>query len=272
MYHSESELIEAYSHSLDDLSPSSVRVYILGVEKFLQYLGENGITYPTSETVLCYKNDLAKSKSDNTVALYISALHRFFSWCEREGIFADIARDVKSPHVEKYNRRDALSAEQIKHILSLFDISTLEGLRNYSMFLLMASTGLRTIEVKYADVGDIHYSDGEYLLFVQGKGHSSKDASVKITNFVMTAISDYLTARGNVSPSEPLFVSCSQRNRGGRLTTRSISQVCKSAMLQAGFDSPRLTAHSLRHSAITIALTAGIDIRDVASFARHSHI
>ena len=56
------------------------------------------------------------------------------------------------------------------------------------------------------------------------------------------------------------------------MTTRSISRICKAAMLHAGYNSKRLTAHSLRHSAITLALMAGLPIQEVSQFARHSNI
>ena len=43
-------------------------------------------------------------------------------------------------------------------------------------------------------------------------------------------------------------------------------------MKAAGYISSRLTAHSLRHTAITLALLAGQSIQDVQAFARHSSI
>ena len=110
------------------------------------------------------------------------------------------------------------------------------------------------------------------MLDVQGKGHSAKDAFVKLAEPVKQAIDEYLSARGHVSDNEPLFASCSRRNKGGRLTTRTISQVCKSTMIHAGYNSHRLTAHSLRHSAITLALMAGQALDDVSAFARHSSV
>ena len=64
----------------------------------------------------------------------------------------------------------------------------------------------------------------------------------------------------------------SKRNYGQALTTRTISGVCKNAILAAGFNSKRLTAHSLRHTAVTLALIAGENLADVQAFARHSSI
>lgn len=58
----------------------------------------------------------------------------------------------------------------------------------------------------------------------------------------------YLKARGNVEEGQPLFTSTSNNSRGKRISTRTISGIVKTALKNAGYDSARLTAHSLRHS------------------------
>ena len=89
---------------------------------------------------------------------------------------------------------------------------------------------------------------------------------------VLSAIREYLLERGQVSEDAPLFASCSRRNKGRRLTTMTVSGAAKRAMVQAGYVSPRLTAHSLRHSAATLALQGGMSLEDVKEFMRHSSI
>ena len=255
-----------------DVSPSSVRSYISGVRKFLQYLSINSINTPTRETVLTYKKELIEKYSANSVSLYLSSIRRFFSWCESEKLYGDITRGIKSPKISHDHKRDAFSAEELKTIIGGIDRNGLQGMRDYAIFCLITATGLRTVEVMRANVGDMHRVAGTMILDIQGKGRNSKDAFVKISGHVEKAITEYLKARGNVRDSEPLFVSCSKRNKNQRLTTRTISQVCKNAMKAAGYDSHRLTAHSLRHSSITLALLAGMSIQDVSQFARHSSI
>lgn len=255
-----------------DVSPLSVRSYISGVRKFLSYLSEEGIKTPTRETVLSYKKALCEKYAANSVALYLSSIRRFFSWCESERLYSDITKGVKSPKISHDHKRDAFSAEELRTIIGGIDRNSLQGLRDYAVFCLITATGLRTVEVMRANIGDMHRVAGVTILNVWGKGKSSADAFVKLSGHVEKAITEYLKARGNVKPSEPLFASCSRRNCGGRLTTRTVSGVCKNAMKAAGYDSHRLTAHSLRHSAITIALLSGMSIQDVSQFARHSSI
>lgn len=265
------ELAKRFERYLD-VSELTVKSYKSGVRKFLTFLHDNSINAPTRETILQYKQELTAKYSASTTALYLSALRKFFGWCESEGLYQDITRGIKSPKISHEHKRDAFSAEEVKGIMQTIKRDSLEGLRNYALFTLIASCGLRTIEVVRADVGDIHRVSGVLVLSVQGKGHTEKDAFVKLDSRVAKAISAYLEARGNVSDSEPLFASCSRRNTGKRLTTRTIQNVCKGAMIQAGFNSHRLTTHSLRHTAVTLAIMAGNSLDDVSQFARHSSI
>ena len=254
-----------------DVSPLSTRSYMVGVRVFLKYLSDNSIKTPTRETILQYKKELSLTKSANTISLYLSALRKFFGWCESEGLYQDITKGVKNPRIDAGHKKDAFTAQQIKQIISGIDRDTLKGKRDYALFCLVSATGLRTCEVMRADIGDLRNVYGENCLYIQGKGNSSK-SFVKISEHVMSAISAYLEARGHVSDNEPLFASLSHRNSGKRMTTRSISRICKSAMRHSGFDSRRLTAHSLRHTAVTVALMAGMSLQAVSQFARHSNI
>lgn len=255
-----------------DVSELTVKSYKSGVRKFLEFLHSNGISNPTRDTVILYKKELMTRYSANTVSLYLSAIRRFFSWCDSEKLYPNICTGIKSPKISREHKRDAFSAGELKTIISGLERNNLEGMRNYAMFTLIATCGLRTCEVVRANIGDIHRVAGATILDIQGKGHISKDAFVKLTPNIEKAIREYLKARGNVSEDEPLFASCSRRNYGQRLTTVTVSQVCKRAMVSAGFDSHRLTAHSLRHSAVTICLLGGMSLSEVQVFARHQSI
>ena len=166
----------------------------------------------------------------------------------------------------------------MKLVLNTIDRSTLEGKRDYAIMALMSVGGLRTIEVSRANVEDVRILGDFTVLYVQGKGRKDRTEFVKLPNPVLKAINEYLrerfdkTDRGNIDENAPLFASMSNRNKNGRLTTRTISGIAKRAMRQAGFDSPRLSAHSLRHSAVTLSLLAGADLAEVQAFARHSNI
>ena len=265
------KMIERFTEFVD-VSEISMKSYRTGIKKFIVFLNEQGITNPTRETIVEYKKSLCQKYSSNTIGLYLSSIRKFFTWLESEGLYQNITSGVKSPKISHEHKRDAFSASELKTIVANMKHDTVQELRDYAIFTLIASCGLRTIEVTRANVGDIHSVMGVTVLDIQGKGHSAKDSFVKLSDPVLKAITEYLSARGAVADDEPLFASCSRRNKGGRLTTRTISAVCKKAMKTAGFDSKRLTAHSLRHSAVTLALLAGMSLDDVSQFARHSSV
>lgn len=256
-----------------DVSPLSVRSYISGVKRFFAFMFENGINTPNSDDVITFKKSLLDTgHKPATVALYLAAIKRFFAWTEQSGIYKNIARDVKAPKIDRGHKKDCFSGTQIKSILANMPRTNIEGLRNYAMFALMINCGLRTIELARANIEDLRTSGDCTLLYIQGKGRTSKTDFVKLSPQVEQAIRAYLKARGNVNESAPLFVSHSRRNSGQRLTTRTISGVAKKAMINAGYQSARLTAHSLRHTAITLALLKGLALADVQAFARHTSI
>ena len=136
----------------------------------------------------------------------------------------------------------------------------------------MLHTGVRDVEAMRANKGDLGTSGGHEVLRIRGKGRDEADEFVKISPALDRDIRAYLKMRGSLEASAPLFASCAPRNRGGRLTTRSISRIVKDALRGIGIDDPRYTAHSLRHSAITFALLAGAELEDAQAMARHADI
>ena len=260
-------------YSYLDIAPVSVRSYMSGIRQFIGYLKTCNVIMPTRENILMFKKALiAEGRKASTVAMYLTAVRRFFSWCASEGLYSDIAAGIKSPRMDKGHRRDALSAQQLKACIAGLNSTSEQGLRDRAMFLLMACCGLRTVEVIRADVADIQELQGSPVLWVRGKGRTSKSEFVKLSAELVQAIREYLSARGQVSGDMPLFASTANRNKGGRLTTRTVSAVAKRAMVQAGYNSRRLTAHSLRHSAATLAIQAGMPLQEVSEFLRHSSV
>ena len=82
----------------------------------------------------------------------------------------------------------------------------------------------------------------------------------------------YLKARKSSAAQEPLFVSTSRSNRGQRLDTQTVRKMVKAQLRAIGLDSPRLTAHSLRHSAATNLIFAGVELPKVQMILRHKNL
>ena len=256
-----------------DASPKTVETYKKALRQFFYYLGVHGIRQPQREDVLAFRDDLkASGLKPTTVQNYITATRIFFKWTEQEGLYPNIAEHVKGAKLDKNHKKDYLTSRQAKEVLAGVQTDSEEGLRNYAILSLMVTGGLRTIEVSRADVGDLRTVGENTVLFVQGKGREEKTEYIKISAPVEKAIRSYLKARENVEEGQPLFTSTSNNSRGKRITTRTVSGVVKTALRNAGYDSARLTAHSLRHTAITLALLAGREITEVQQFARHANL
>ena len=256
-----------------DASPKTVETYKKALRQFFNYLGLHGIRQPQREDVLAFRDDLkASGLKPTTVQNYITATRIFFKWTEQEGLYPNIAEHVKGAKLDKNHKKDYLTSRQAKEVLAGVQTDSEEGLRNYAILSLMVTGGLRTIEVSRADVGDLRTLGENTVLFVQGKGREEKTEYIKISAPVEKAIRSYLKARENVEEGQPLFTSTSNNSRGKRITTRTVSAIVKNALKNAGYDSARLTAHSLRHTAITLALLAGREITEVQQFARHANL
>ena len=266
------ELVNNFFNFLD-VTASTTTAYRKALKRLFNYFNEYGVNNPTRDDILAFKKELeSKGRKPSTIALYLAATRRFFSWTEQTGIYPNICVGVKAPKLERGHKKDYFTASQIKTVLSDIDRSNLEGLRNYAIMALMTTGGLRTVEVTRASIEDLRVVGDVPVLYIQGKGRTDKTEFIKLTPQVETAIREYLKARGEVEMQAPLFSSVSKRNRGARLTTRTIRGLCKNAMKEAGFNSDRLTAHSLRHTAVTLALLAGQDLAEVQHFARHHNI
>lgn len=257
-----------------DATPKTAATYTRNIRPFGDFLIAHGIQNPTREDVIQYRAELkARGLKPATISAYLMALKQFFHWTEDAGLYPDISKKVKSPKLDESHKKDPLTVEQAAEILGSIDRDTEGGARDFAIIALMISAGLRSVEVTRANVGDIQtVSDGResYIaLMVQGKGRTEKNEIIKISDPVYLAIRDYLAKRETVEAAAPLFASISNHGRGGRLTPRSVSRICKNAMLNCGLDSPRLTAHSLRHTAATINLLNGGTPEETQQLMRH---
>lgn len=266
------DLIDAFLIS-QDIGEGSRRTYGRNLKSFTSWIQENGQGEPGRQTILQYKKALeGQGLSPYTINGYMVTVRRFYAWAETEGFYRDITRGIKGVKRAKGFKKDPLTVRQIKDLLASIDRDSLEGKRDYALLNLLIRTGLRTIEVARADYGDIRQQGGEAVLWIQGKGRTSKDEFVLLTPETLNPINTYLNARGRVKDNEPLFASLSDRNQGGRLTTRSISRIAKQHLVDIGLDNGRLTAHSLRHTAITLSLLGGATIQEAQTLARHADV
>jgi integrase/recombinase XerD len=276
------DLVQAFLRD-QDIKASSKATYERSLRQFVAWLEETGradrLADLQREDLLEYKSSLVdRDLSAYSISLYLTAVRRLFQWLEAKKVYPNVARGVKGARKPHGHRKDVLSPEELRLALAGIDRSTLTGLRDYAILNLLARTGLRTVEVSRALIGDIRQEPGlqpgERVLWIQGKGRDAKDELVVLTEETLAPIEVYLEARGQrrTRPSRPLFASESDRNYGGALSTRSISRIVKRALRRVGLDDARLTAHSMRHTAITLAILGGATPQQAQAMARHTDI
>lgn len=231
----------------------------------------------------------------NTVKIYIQSVKQFFGWTASEGYYPNIADGVHVPTTNRdEHKKDALTAADVltieksitanaeqkataaaenrKDTAGRVERATEQGKRLFAMYQLAVTAGLRTIELSRANVGDIETTNGNAVIFVHGKGHTEADQRKPIPPQVYDAILDYLNSRQDKPKKDaPLFVATGNRSGGKRLATTTISTMLKRAMQAGGYDSERLTAHSLRHTAGTNAMELTGDLYQTQIYMRHAN-
>jgi integrase/recombinase XerC len=255
-----------------DAKPKTVETYSKAIKQFLIFLKDNDINAPQREDVIRYRDQLKESHKPTTVQGYLMAVKLFFQWTEQEGIYPNIANRIKGAKLDPEHKKDYLTTKQVNKVLNSIDTASLNGLRDYAVLALMVTSGLRTIEVSRANIEDLRTVADSTVLYIQGKGRDEKTDYVKLAEPVEDAVRAYLQARGHAEKESPLFASIANRNNGERMTTRSISRIVKDRLIEAGFDSDRLTAHSLRHTAATLNLLNGGTVEETKQLLRHSNI
>lgn len=266
------DVLELYLADLD-AAQKTKSTYRRALKQYLAFLEERGVPLEQSTRahVLDYRRSLEEAKSAATVNTYLVAVRSFYAWIHTRAGYPNIAEDVKGVKKQNAIGHDALTLEQARELLRL-EGQTLKDLRDKALINLMLRRGLRTVEVVRANVGDLRQTAGKPVLYVQGKGHGAKDDFVVLSEDVLEPIRAYLEARGTQADTAPLFAGTGNKNAGGRLTTRAISRIVKDALSGIGINDPHITAHSLRHTAVTLALEAGASVQEAQAMARHRNI
>lgn len=231
----------------------------------------------------------------STVKHYLQAVRQFFSWTAANGLYPNIAANIHAPKVRQdIHKKDALTAADVltieKSIETAAHLKTAEaaanrkdtagrisrateqGKRLYAMYVLAVNAGLRTIEISRANVRDLEVKNGRAVLYVWGKGHAEADTKKPLAPEVYAAIKEYLDSRHDrPTANSPLFVSTGNRSGGRRIAETTISKMLKKAMQQAGYDSDRITAHTLRHTAGTNVQEITQNLYVTQKYMRHAN-
>lgn len=136
--------------------------------------------------------------------------------------------------------------------------------RDYCILTLFLNCGLRISELASLDLQDV----AEDYIRVLGKGN--KERIVYINDACADAINAYLKARADIKPldSRALFLS----SRRTRITKSTIHHLVKNHLTAAGLDAKKYSSHKLRHTAATLMLRSGVDVRTLQELLGHEHL
>ena len=263
------EVLTSFLNGLD-IMETSRETYRWGLVRFFKWIRSSGRSLETLSPadIMSFKNSLMKEKlSPLTIGGYVTAVRMFYSWTETSLLYPNIARSVRPPRGRKGFRKCALSPQESA---SLLDYLKERSLRDYAIVNLILRTGLRTIEVSRADIGDVVRKRRKRVLKVWGKGADEKDAYVILGQPVWGPIQEYLGQRKASSKTDPLFVTEGKGHKGVRMAPRSIQYLCKEALKAIGLDGHEYSAHSLRHTTGVLILKNGGDWKDVQRVLRHA--
>ncbi|MEG1107946.1 MAG: tyrosine recombinase XerC [Oscillospiraceae bacterium] len=243
--------------SIMDIDLDFVRVVTINeIYDFLTYLSRDRVT-----------NLRSRSKeyglSANTRARKIACIRSFYHYLTVKAklLAENPVADLDSPKAPKTLPR-YLSLEESKKLLN--STAGINRERDYCILCIFLNCGLRISEIVGLNVSDYHVES----LRVLGKGN--KERIVYLNTSTDAAIEAWLQIRKNLVPkAEPaLFVS----NRRTRISREMVHSMVKKNLLRAGLDPSQYSSHKLRHTAATLMLQNGVDVRTLQEVLGHEHL
>ena len=193
----------------------------------------------------------------------LSAIKSFYKYLtvRTKQLVDNPVKDVEFPKIRK----------SLPRYLTLYEsqrlLRAVEGqnsVRDYAILMLFLNCGIRRSELISLNRSDV-YDD---RIRVRGKGN--KERIVYFGTACKQAIDNYMVQRNKMilTDNQALFGS---RNHN-RITVTAVHRLVKKHMLAAGLDPEQYSAHKLRHTAATLMLSNGVDVKTVQEVLGHEHL
>lgn len=199
----------------------------------------------------------------------MGAVRSFFRWLNKQNVLLwNPAADLDLPRAERRLPRAVLSVEEAERVLAQADVRTPMGLRDRAMLEVLYSTGMRRTELAGLELFDVDAERGTVLIRL-GKG--KKDRMIPMGERALAWVERYL------SEVRPLHVVSSEE-KALFLTAVGEAFIPESlTMLVARYvDAAELgkkgSCHLFRHTAATLMLENGADIRFIQELLGHASI
>ena len=224
-------------------------------------------TITTSE-IFEFLSYLANDRDDGigtaARARKLSAIKSFYKYLtvRTKQLTVNPVADLEYPKLRKSLPR-YLTLEQSSALLRAVDGPN--ATRDYAILLLFLSCGIRRSELVGLNVTDVY----EDRIRVVGKGN--KERFVYFGSNCKAAIDAYLVERNqkkDILDAKALFISRDRR----RISVTAVHRLVKKHLLAAGLDETQFSAHKLRHTAATMMLSGGVDVKTVQEVLGHENL
>ena len=194
----------------------------------------------------------------------VATLRSFYKYLTNKAKLLSVnpVQDLDSPRMKKTLPRYLNLDESISLLES---VDGKNATRDYCILTLFLNCGLRISELVGLNKTDVR----ENQLRVLGKGN--KERILFLNEACQQALDDWLTERSGMTliDQDALFVTLQNRRR---ITRAAVHKLVKKHLADAGLDSTQYSAHKLRHTAATLMLQNGVDVRTLQEVLGHDHL
>jgi len=196
-------------------------------------------------------------------ARMITALRGFYNFLtvKSKQLAENPVQNLDTPKIPKSLPR-YLTLEECQRLLKSVDGRN--KTRDYCILCLFLNCGLRISEMVGLNLTDIRLDH----LLIHGKG--SKERIVYLNSACADALTAWLEERKTIAAIDKNAVFLSSRRR--RISVDSVQLMVKNTLLKAGLDATRFSPHKLRHTAATLMLQNGVDVRTLQEVLGHENL
>ncbi len=250
-----------YDTPLDEISIQDVgldfvaKISSTEVFDFLSYLANDRVSRETDPD--------GSGIGSAARARKLSAIKSFFHYLNvsTKQISNDPVKDIEFPRIRK-SLPKYLTLEESKALLQ--SVSGPNQTRDFAILMIFLNCGIRRSELVGLNLTDVY----EDRLRVVGKGN--KERIVYMGTSCRKAIDNYLVERNKIvlSDNRALFGS---RDKN-RISVSAVHRLVKKHLLEAGLDATQFSAHKLRHTAATLMLSNGVDLKTLQEVLGHENL
>ena len=223
---------------------------------FLSYLANDRVKFEDSQSEETGIGAAARARK-------LSAIKSFFKYLtvRTKQLKENPVQDLEFPKIRK-SLPKFLTMEECTRLLQA--VQGPNARRDFAILMIFLNCGIRRAELVGLNLTDIY----EDRIRVVGKGN--KERIVYMGSACKRAIDDYLKERRQIvlSDNRALFGS---RDKN-RISVSAVHRLVKKHMLAAGLDATQFSAHKLRHTAATLMLSNGVDVKTVQEVLGHENL